>query len=130
MRSSAINLIAIFGSFLVVSCVSGADDVYSAIEKRAAQDGETVTVGGTLKTTNGYFNLFSRDQRECIGLLLTDAQREEYRTYVGKRIQARGQLEAEGCGREGICVEHLCGPTILTKVTLSPPSQQADDRQR
>lgn len=102
------------------SCAQGGlDDVYSIMSVRADRDGEKVVLKGFLKVNSGYYNLFSGDQKECIGLLLTDAQRESYKGLAGQRVAATGTFEAEGCGRNGICVEHMCGPAILTNVTVA-----------
>lgn len=95
------------------------DDVVKAILNRIDNDGNSIVVSGILRRSSSYYNLFSSDGRECIGILLTDRQMSEYSSIVNHRVTVAGTLEAEGCGREGICVEHLCGPTIMTGVTIS-----------
>lgn len=104
----------------LVSCVSShRDDVIRTMANRIENNGKSVTVSGILRERGGYYNLFSNDGKECIGILLTDRQRREYRRFADHRVTVAGTLEAEGCGREGICVERLCGPTIMTGVTVS-----------
>lgn len=123
MRIRKTTSIAIMVGVALSSCVTGGrDDVYSAIEERAENDGKSVTVRGLLKTNSGYYNLFSSNGKECIGLLLTDSQRQSYKGLVDQKVVVTGNLDAEGCGRDGICVEHICGPTILTDVSVSPAS--------
>lgn len=119
--------ICIFG--IALACLTASscatdkqDQVYSVVNARSDNDGKTLTVSGLLKVDNGYYNLFSRDQKECIGLLLTDSQRESYRSLINRRVAATGKFSAEGCGRAGICVEHICGPAILTDVAVAPAS--------
>lgn len=105
------------------SCASdGPDEVYSAISARLTNDGKLLSVHGLLKTNAGYYNLYSQNQKECVGLLLTDSQREKYTNLIGQQVVVRGTFKSEGCGREGICVEHICGPAIFTDVIISPAS--------
>lgn len=121
MKNTRITFIAIMIGVTLSSCVTDSrDSVYSAIEERSENDGKPITVHGLLKTNSGYYNLFSRDGKECIGLLLTDNQRQSYKGFADQKVMVTGKLDAEGCGRDGICVEHICGPTILTDVSVSP----------
>lgn len=109
-----------FVATLLVSCVSShGDPVVLAVTNRAGNNGRLIMVSGTFRERNGYYNLFSSDGQECIGILTTDRQKIDYRSFVGQKVSVVGILQAEGCGREGICVEHLCGPTIMTGVTIS-----------
>ena len=105
---------------LLFSCAGGRpDNISNIIANRALYNNKVVTVSGILREKNRYYNLFSGYKRECIGLLLTDGQKEAYKTNNNRRVMVSGTLRSEGCGREGICVEHLCGPTIMTGVTIS-----------
>jgi len=123
MRITKTTLMVIMVGVTLSSCVTdGRDDVYSAIEGRVENDGKSLTLRGLLKTNSGFYNLFSSDRKECIGLLLTDSQRQSYEALVDQKVVVTGNLDAEGCGRDGICVEHICGPTILTDVSVSPAS--------
>jgi hypothetical protein len=63
-------------------------------------------------------NLYSSDRQQCIGLLVTTAQQPRYRQRSGQSVSLSGRLQAQGCGRDGICDEHLCGPAILRDVEL------------
>ncbi|MBB5986633.1 hypothetical protein [Sphingobium lignivorans] len=106
--------------FSLMACAAThQDDVVVAVEHRKDNDGKVIILSGTLRERNGYYNLFSRNNQECVGILITDSQKEDFKSLVGKRVTLTGTLEAEGCGRDGICVEHLCGPTIMTGVTVS-----------
>lgn len=103
---------------LLASCAATLQDPVVAVVKGSKEnDGKFISLAGVLREKNGFFNLFSKDGEECVGVLLTDQQRNDYRASAGKRVTLTGTLEAEGCGRDGICVEHLCGPTILTNIT-------------
>lgn len=107
-------------SVVLVSCTTGhTDEVYSAIESRFVNDGKIITVQGILQFNSGYYNIFSEDRKECIGLLLTDRQRQSYKELIDRKAVVTGKLDAEGCGRDGICVEHICGPTILKEASIS-----------
>ena len=121
MKQSIILLVVASLSLATSSCAhDGLDDVYSIMSARAERDGQNVSLRGVLKINNGYYNLFSKDQQECVGLLLTNNQRERFKELAGQQVAVTGTFEAEGCGRDGICVEHICGPAILTNVTVSP----------
>lgn len=108
---------------LMSSCASlsqgsSSNNVSMIVERRLSVDGQIVAIHGLLKEDGGYYNIYSRDGERCVGLLLTDLQRSEYRVHANSEVLVRGVLEAEGCGREGVCVERLCGPAILTGVAL------------
>lgn len=106
--------------FSLVACAATRhDDVILVVEHRKDNDGKVISLSGTLRERSGYYNLFSINGRECVGVLLTDSQKDDYKYLVGRRVTLTGTLEAEGCGRDGICVEHLCGPAIMTSVTVS-----------
>lgn len=115
MTKKAILLVSIMS---LISCASTLQDsVVDTVSRSKQNDGKSITVSGFFREKNGYYNLFSKDNDECIGVLLTDQQKNEFRSRSGKRVTITGTLEAEGCGRDGICVEHLCGPTIMTNIT-------------
>lgn len=106
--------------FLLSACSTPPkDEVIEMLDRRLDNDGKTVTVTGILGVYRIYYNLYSKDGQRCIGLLLSDDQRVEYKSSVGKRVTLTGTLEAEGCGRDGICMDSLCSPTIMTHVTKS-----------
>lgn len=106
--------------FSLMACATThQDDIVLAVENRKDNDGKVIILSGTLRESNGYYNLFSKNGQECVGVLLTDGQKEDYKSLVGRRVTLTGTLEAEGCGRDGICVEHICGPTIMTRITAS-----------
>ena len=119
MNARATLFSAALGFSLVACATALNDEVVSAVERRAEHNGRTVTLSGELRERKGFYNLHSRDGQECIGLLLTDQQRVEYRSSVGRRVTLTGTLEAEGCGGNNMCVEHLCAPTILTGVSAA-----------
>lgn len=119
MKVSRKTLVMIISCIALTSCITNLrDEVHSTIESQTENDGQIVTIQGFLKTNNNYYNLFSGDGKVCIGLLLTDTQRQRFQRLVDKRVFVKGRLDAEGCGRRGICVEHICGPTILTDVLV------------
>lgn len=115
MKKRAILLVS---TVSLISCaVTMQDSVVDTVSRSRQNDGKSITVSGLLREKNGYYNLFSKNNEECVGVLLTDQQKKEFRSSAGKRVALTGTLEAEGCGRDGICVEHLCGPTIMTNIT-------------
>ncbi|WP_126174528.1 hypothetical protein [Altericroceibacterium xinjiangense] len=81
-------------------------------------NGQEVQVHGVIGSWHGGVNLFSPNRHECIGLLAAQTEVLRLRAFEGKRISVRGRLEAQGCGRDGICDEHLCGPAVLSSVRL------------
>jgi hypothetical protein len=78
-----------------------------------------VTVHGRLQVQeHGLVNLYTANRQLCVGLLVTNRDRPHYRARQGRIVTVSGRLQAEGCGREGICDEHLCGPAILHDMEL------------
>ena len=78
-----------------------------------------VTVHGRVRVQeHGLVNLYAADRQQCIGLLVTDRDRPNYRERKGRIVSVIGRLHAQGCGREGLCDDHLCGPAILRDVEL------------
>jgi hypothetical protein len=120
MRHASAWLLA--AATLLASCVAGEGpgSVPNLLAQRQAVDGHVVTVRGILGTRHGLFNLYSRDRQHCVGLLVTDAQRLRYVGFDGRPVEATGRMMAEGCGRNGICDEHLCGPAVLRDVQVQP----------
>ena len=115
------RLAALVGFVSLAACASiEADSVKQLIESRAMHDGQPVQVVGTLRYDNGIVNLYSRDVRECIGLLTYVEQQEHYRRLDGRHVRVTGLLDAEGCGLRGFCVERLCGPAVIRQVTATP----------
>lgn len=81
-------------------------------------DGQELEVQGVVGSWHRGVNLYSPDRDACIGLLATEAEVLRFRALEGKRATVHGTLEAEGCGRDDICDEHLCGPAVLSSVQL------------
>jgi hypothetical protein len=99
--------------------------VKSLLHRGAGLDRTVVNVRGILSVDeHGLINLYSGDRDVCVGLLLTRAQLARYSTWHGSRALVTGTFESEGCGRDGFCDEHLCGPAILTGVTISSPGSR------
>jgi small nuclear ribonucleoprotein (snRNP)-like protein len=113
-----------FLAILQISCTASGSvsSVGAILGSTKRHDGNVVTVRGTLSSRDGYLNLFSRSADQCIGLILTPRERATYSQHVGREVSLTGIFEAEGCGQKGICDEHLCGPGVLTHVSL-PPSE-------
>ena len=116
---------ALCGAFLALAaCATGsAFSVHRLLSERQAHQATRVSVVGVLGLRHGLVNLFSRNGRECIGLLTHVEDRDSYAALNGQMVSVSGTLEAEGCGRDGICDEHLCGPAILRDVTVSRGSR-------
>lgn len=96
--------------------------VKALIDRSAILDRTVVSVRGTLSVAeHGLINLHSRNKDECVGLLLTQADMDKYASWDRRDVLVTGTLESEGCGRDGFCDEHLCGPAILTGVTIRRP---------
>lgn len=113
-------LVLPFTAVFLLSCASSkSNNVKMVVESRNQYSNKIVSISGILRERNSFYNLFSNDSQECIGVMLTDSQKELYKNMNGRNVAVRGILKPEGCGREGICVEHLCGPTIVTDVTVS-----------
>jgi hypothetical protein len=105
----------------VASCTTASEyTVRTLIQERSAKDGTYVTVRGVLGLRHGLVNLFSHDREECIGLLTYVDEGARYSRLDGRTVVASGTLQSEGCGREGFCDEHLCGPAILRNVSVTP----------
>lgn len=83
-----------------------------------AIDGNEVRVTGIVVMQHGLANLYSEDRQECVGLLITDGQRPMFAAQDNQTVDVIGTMWAEGCGREGICDEHLCGPAVLRDVSI------------
>lgn len=109
-------VVLVFTLFIATACAS--DALSMLLRDRHAHDGEIVRATGTLRNVNGLFNLYTSHRQECLGLLFTDADRERYRTWDGRRVTVSGLMQAEGCGREGVCDGRLCGPAILRRVVV------------
>jgi hypothetical protein len=113
--------IAVLSMAILSSCLAArSDDVRLMIERRSELDGQNVSVSGILRVRNGLLNLFSDDGNRCIGLLATDDQRRHFSQYNGRRISINGTLRSEGCGSGAICVESLCGPTVISNFSAMP----------
>lgn len=103
-----------------ISCANRQDAVINMVNHRNSFNNMQVSVEGILETRNGFFNIFSRDRQLCIGLLVYNRDIPRYSALVRRRVVATGRLQAEGCGREGVCTEYLCGPAILRDVSIEP----------
>lgn len=119
MKLLRIFFCAIGVSISVAGCFSlNSDGVIGALKDRDRLDGTKVSIVGRLKSSHGYFNIFSKDGKECIGLLMTDEQRIASKALDGRFVTVTGTFESEGCGKKGFCVEHICSPDILEKITI------------
>lgn len=115
--ASLLPLILVF----LFSCASPkANNVKKTVENIDQYRDKTVSISGILRECNNFYNLFSNDLQECIGVMLTDSQKKLYKNVGDQNVTVRGIMKPQGCGHDGICVEHLCGPTIITDVTVSP----------
>jgi hypothetical protein len=112
-------IIGVLG-ILVISCASAGRhaSVDTVLASATHYDGKRITVRGVLSSRHGLLNLFTRRAEQCLGLILTPAERVALTRYVEREISLIGIFHAEGCGRDGICDEHLCGPGVLTHVSL------------
>jgi hypothetical protein len=110
------SVAALTGALL--ACAPAAPPVARVLSSSAEEDGKRVQVSGIVTPRGNMLNLFSRSGKECIGLLVSDEQKKDLRQFVGRRVVASGILDAQACGRNGVCSEHLCGPAVLRDVTL------------
>jgi hypothetical protein len=111
-------LLIVTGILSLHACSSVSDTVGITLANRVANDGQRVLVAGRLRIHGGYYSLHSRNPNECVGLLLTDRQRQDYEMLDGKTVQANGTFELEGCGYKGVCNHNICSPDILTHVEI------------
>ena len=125
-RASLLGLIIV----LTGACVGSTgrrDEVHDLLADRSAFDRRDIELTGILRMDHGVANLYSRDGRECIGLVSSAADQPHYRALDGRRVHVRGKLDAEGCGLRGMCTHQMCGPAIMRDVTVrgglsaSPP---------
>lgn len=114
MRSAA-TAIVLLGA--LTSCAPTEASTVRQLVESGALTGQALTVSGVLKIDHGYYNLHSPDHARCVGLLLTNDQRARYGSLEGARVTVAGRFDAEGCGRNGLCVEDLCGPAVLTDIS-------------
>lgn len=112
-------IIGVLGS-LAISCTSAGQhaSVDTVLASATHYDGKRIVVRGVLSSRHGLLNLFTRRAEQCLGLVLTPAERVVLTRYIEHEISLIGIFQAEGCGRDGICDEHLCGPGVLTHVSL------------
>lgn len=120
MNAKFLSTLAIAGAAACATVLGGPNTVSLLLDNADSRDGQRVNVGGTLVSSHGLMNLYSSDRRECVGLLITDEQRASYLELEGRDIAVSGVFRAQGCGRDGICDEHLCAPGILVDVSLQP----------
>lgn len=115
-----LGFIALSGLFVAVSACQNTDrdPVVDLVKESSINNGQVVSVVGILRANKGYFNLHSKRGDECVGLQVAEDDVDEFKGLVGKSVNIQGRFEAEGCGRDGICVEHLCGPAIIARAQL------------
>jgi hypothetical protein len=92
--------------------------VRRAVSAAGEHDGQLVRIKGTVVSWHNGINLHSHDGRECIGILASETSIARFRAFEGRGVTLSGRLEAEGCGRKGICDEHVCGPSVLSEAQL------------
>jgi hypothetical protein len=97
--------------------------VHQLLSQSSALDNEEVKLKGRLEVEeHGLINIYSRDGKQCVGLLLSRDQMARYAGFARRQVLVTGRLEKEGCGRDGFCDEHLCGPAVLKDATVEPSS--------
>lgn len=105
---------------LLFGCVTSADPVTDLITNRLARNGQRIEVTGLFRVSYRFTNLYAQNRRLCVGLIMRTPDEHVRQALDGHRVRVSGNVQAEGCGREGFCDERLCGPTILTDVTVEP----------
>ena len=118
MRADNLLLAATLLTLSACASAMKGQSVPVLLANAAAQDGTRVTVHGRLIADHGFINLYSPDRRQCLGLLVFEESKRLYLHRDHRVVTVEGRLQAEGCGREGMCVEQLCGPAILRDVEL------------
>jgi hypothetical protein len=105
---------------LAIACVPAMQplSVREVLRSPIQYDGQRIQVRGILSPRHDFLNLFTKDKQQCLGLLLTSNERATLTGYSERKVSLIGSFRAEGCGRDGICDEHLCGPGVLTNVSL------------
>jgi hypothetical protein len=88
------------------------------VQNRAARNGQQVQLTGLLLVSHRFANLYAQNRRLCIGLIFRAPDENRRQALHGRAVRVSGTVQAEGCGRDGICDERLCGPAILTDVTI------------
>lgn len=103
----------------VAGCISSnRPPIARAVDEAELRNSQLVQVQGVVGSWHEGVNLYAPSREECIGLLVTEAELPRLRAQEGKKVTVSGKLEAQGCGRDGICDEHVCGPAILSSVQL------------
>ena len=111
--------IGVMASLSIVSCaLDMKPSVGDILNFATRHNGHQITVRGRISSRHGLLSLFNRSAKQCIGLILTPSERLSFSKYVEREISVTGTFQADGCGRDGVCDEHLCGPGVLTHVTL------------
>ena len=107
-------------ALLIQACATQSPDpVRELVSERVSRDGTVVELSGILRSNHGLLNLYARNGRTCVGLLMRNEEIARYQSLAGRMITLSGTLHAEGCGRDGICDEDLCGPAVLGDVRVS-----------
>lgn len=96
----------------------GDDPVGRLLAQSQSLNGQEVQAEGVFRARQGVANLYSRDRRQCIGLLTHDVGAGELASLEGRTVRASGRLMAKGCPKGGSCSEHLCGPAVLYNVRV------------
>ena len=112
-----LDILAAIVTSLIGCAYASGYDVRTIVQQATIYDGRTITVRGVIVRHDLFLNLYSRDRQVCIGLLVSNDLRESLYQYEGETIAVSGRLHAQGCGRDAMCVEHLCGPAVLRDVT-------------
>jgi hypothetical protein len=107
-------------SACATDAVVGGDPLAELLGRSQALDGQEVQAEGIFRARQGVANLYSRDGRQCLGLLTHTVSADEMPSLEGRSVRATGRLMAEGCPKGGTCSEHLCGPAVLYNVRVEP----------
>lgn len=113
-------LVALAAIFVTCSCATaeGGDPVGRLVAERQSLNGQQVQAEGTFSARHGVANVYSRDRRQCIGLLTHTVPAWDLAAFEGRTVRVAGRLMAAGCPKGGTCNEHLCGPAVLYNVRV------------
>lgn len=88
------------------------------VSERQSLNGQEVQAKGTFSARHGVANVYSRNRRQCIGLLTHTVPAVDWAAFEGRTVRVAGRLMAAGCPKGGTCNQHLCGPAVLYNVRV------------